>query len=295
MRAAPAPRRTRRAERIRRHRLPPRLPLHLRAGGRAAGAPENRRRQGSAGERLHRRRHLRQGRALRRARAPSGPALAAAPAHRREGRGRIPPDRLGRRAGPDRRGLRPRHREAWSRGGLALLLCRHHGPGAARRDQSAAPCHGLFAAGRDHLLAPLQRRLEGRRRRVLRKRPPRDGEVRPDRRLGLQSGLDPGQRDDPYRQGAEDAGRGAGRGRSLRDADREGRRPSCRAPARHRRRARLRHHARALRRGLRRPRLSRALHRSPGRARGPSREPGPRLGGRHHRDSRPTRSPRSRA
>ena len=105
--------------------------------------------------------------------------------------------------------LRPRRAEARSRGGLALLLRRHHGPGAARRHQPPAPRQEIFAAGRDHLLAAFQRRLVGRSRHLRGRRPARDGEGGPDRRLGLQSGVHPGQRDDPHREGAEDAGRGA--------------------------------------------------------------------------------------
>ena len=66
-------------------RLSARLPVDLRARGRAARRAHHRPRARRQGQRLHRRRDLRQGRALRRARASSRPADAAAAAHRRQG------------------------------------------------------------------------------------------------------------------------------------------------------------------------------------------------------------------
>ena len=41
-----------------------------------------------------------------------------------------------------------------ARGGLALLLCRHHGPGDARRHQPAAPRQEIFRLPFDHLRQP---------------------------------------------------------------------------------------------------------------------------------------------
>ena len=59
----------------------------------------------------------------------------------------------------------------------------------------------------DDLQRAVRRRLDRRRRGQARRRWARDREVRSDRRLGRQSGLDAGQRDDPYRDGAQGARR----------------------------------------------------------------------------------------
>ena len=59
--------------------------------------------RGAAGQRLHRGRDLRQGRALRRAHPPSRPADAADAPHRAEGLGLVRADLLGRRARSRRR------------------------------------------------------------------------------------------------------------------------------------------------------------------------------------------------
>ena len=68
-------------------RLPARLPFGLRARGRAAGRRASRQGQGLAAQPVHRRRDLRQGRALRRALPPSRSAgAAAAPDRRRRAR-----------------------------------------------------------------------------------------------------------------------------------------------------------------------------------------------------------------
>ena len=54
-------------------------------------------------------------------------------------------------------------------------------------------------------------RVDRRHRPVRRPRSARDGEGRPDRRLGRQPGRDAGQRDDPHHPGAEGAWGEAGR------------------------------------------------------------------------------------
>ncbi len=140
-------------------------------------------------------------------------------------------------------------------GGVALLLRRHDGDGAARRHQPAAPRDALFARGSDDLQRAGRHRLARRGRRQARRRRARDRQIRPDRRLGRQPGFDPGQRDDPHHAGAAGTRRQARRRRPLPHRQRRGRRPASGPAARHRRRARLRGHARAVQRGLCRPRL----------------------------------------
>ena len=81
-----------------------------------------------------------------------------------------------------------------------LLLRRHDGTGAARRHQPAAPRHALFAAEADDLHVAAGAGLAGRRRPIMGAGSARDGEVRPDRGLGRQSGRHPGQRDDAYQR-----------------------------------------------------------------------------------------------
>ena len=178
---------------------------------------------------------------------------------------------------------------------MAVLLRRHDGAGAARRHQPAAPCDALFARGADDLQHADRCRLDGRGRRQARRRRARDRQIRPDRRVGRQSGLDPDQRDDPHRAGAKGARRPARRHRSLPHRHRRGRRYPSGAAARHRRRARLRRHACAVQGGLRRPRLSGALYRRPGRARSASRGARPGLGGARSPASAKPRSSTSRA
>ncbi len=111
-------------------------------------------------------------------------------------------------------------------------------------------------------------RLHRRHRPPRRRRPARDGEVRPRRDLGHQRRGHPGQRDDARARGAEGPRRQDRRRRHLPQRDGEAGGPVRLREARHRRRARLRGHARAVPRRPRRPRLSRALHRLPARARG---------------------------
>ena len=68
-----------------------------------------------------------------------------------KGSGQFRADRLGRGARPRGRGVRRGRGAAWLRSGLALLLRRHDGPGAARRHQPPAPCHALFPPDEDDL------------------------------------------------------------------------------------------------------------------------------------------------
>ena len=68
-----------------------------------------------------------------------------------KGSGAVPADLLGRGARPCRGRFAARCGEAWLRGGVAVLLCRHDGAGAARRHQPAAPRDALFAAEADDL------------------------------------------------------------------------------------------------------------------------------------------------
>ena len=185
-------------------RLPARLPERLRAGGRAYRRKPHRADPRSRFPDLYARRRLRQGRALCRAPAPSRPAVAAVAPDWRQGRRpcRLLADFVGRRARRGRRAADPRRAAPRLRSGVALLLFRHDGAGAARRHQPAAPRDALFARGSDDLQHADRHRLGCRGRRAARRRRARDREIRSDRGLGRQPGLDPGQRDDPCRDRA---------------------------------------------------------------------------------------------
>ena len=179
-----------------------------------------------------------------------------AAAHRPEGLRPVPADLLGRGAGSRGGGIRSDGRPAWRRGGVAVLLRRHDGTGAARRHQPAAPRHALFPAGQDDLHVDLRGRLDGRRRPLHRTGPARDGALRPDRDVGRQPGVHPGQRDDAYRARTEGARREAGGGRSVSHRHRCGGGHASGAAARHRWRAGLRGDACRVPRRLCRSRLS---------------------------------------
>src|SRR5580700_6192938 len=123
----------------RRFGLPARLSVDLRARGRDHRRAHHRPGPRRRGECLHRRRDLRQGRALRRTRASPRSLEASTAPRRTEGLRRVCTDFLGRRARSGRRAIPPRRTEARLRSGVAVLLRWHHGFRAARRHQPAAP------------------------------------------------------------------------------------------------------------------------------------------------------------
>ena len=131
--------------------LPARLPLDLRARRRAAGRQQDRPRARRQGQQLHGRRHLRQGRALRRAHPSSRPADASAAPQGAEGLRPVRAHLLGRRPRHHGRGHAGGRAALRPGSGVALLLCRHHGPRHARRHQPAAPRQALFGDVRHHL------------------------------------------------------------------------------------------------------------------------------------------------
>ena len=102
--------------------------------------------------------------------------------------------------------------------------------------------------------------------RVHRPRPARNGEIRPDRRLGRQSGRHPGERDGTHHPRSQGARGEARRGRSVPDRDGAGGRPPSRAAPGHGRRAGLRRDAYRVSGRICRPRLHGAIRRLPRRA-----------------------------
>ncbi len=263
-----------------------RLPVHVRAGRRAAPGRHDRPCARSRGQQLHGRRHLRQGRALCRARAPSRPSHASAPAQGAEGLGRVRAHLLGRRARPHRRGHADRRAALRPGGRVALLLRRHHGPRDARRHQPPAPRQALLGHVRHHLHHAGLDRLHRRHRQAGRPRSARDGQGRPGRDLGHQPRQHAGQRDDarhPRPQGARRQDRGH---RHLPQRHHAAGRSGAVPAAGHRRGARLRRHARAVPRRLRQLAVPGAVHRLPARAGGASRNAYTRVGQRHHRPDR---------
>ena len=241
---------------------------------------------------LHRRSRLRQGRPLRRARAPSGPTDAPAAPRRRQGRRDrgVRPDRLGRGSRRGRGPSEDRGRRMGQRVGLALFLRRHDGARAARRDRPSAPRHALCAPALHLLRRARRRRMARRGRREVRHGFARDAGRRPDRRLGRQPGEHPSQRDDPYRAGAEEPGGKARGRRSLPHRYGGTGGPASGAQARHRRGARLRRHARPVPRRLRGPGVHGGIRRLPGRSGSPSAIPRTRLGPPASQACPPTRS-----
>ena len=162
---------------------------------------------GLAAQSVHRRRDLRQGRALRRAFSPPRPAGAAAAPDRPERLGRVCAGRLGRCAGRGRRSVRAQGAAARLGDRLALFLRRHHGSGAARRHQPAAPRHALFGLAHHDLRDAFRHRLARRLRPALGRDRRGDGALGFDRDLGHQPGEHSGQRHDP--RGAGEKARGA--------------------------------------------------------------------------------------
>ncbi len=247
-------------------RLSARLSFHLCLGSRGVGREAHRRGARGGGEQLHPRRRLRQGRPLRRAHPPPGAPHNPAAAYRPEGLRSVSADRLGGGAGPGRGSVHRDRPQARCRGGLALLLRGHDGPCAARRDQSPAPRHALCPAEENDLHGDLRGRLDRRRRAIHRSRPARNGEIRPDRRLGRQSRRDPGERDGTHHPRSQGAWGEARRGRSVPDRHGAGGRPPSRASPGHGRRAGLRRHAYRVSGRICRPRLHGAIRRLPRRA-----------------------------
>ena len=189
-------------------RLSPRLSLDLRAGGRAPRRPSHRKGARGAGEHLYRRRHLQQGRALRRTYPSPGSSDHATAPRRGEGlRGQLRAGGVGRRA-RHRGGVAAEGRAAPRlRGGVALLLRGHHGARDARRDPPAAPRQALLGAALHHLRHARLERVHRGHRAARGSGPARDGEVRPRGHLGHQRRVDAGQRDDARAGGAAPARR----------------------------------------------------------------------------------------
>ena len=227
--------------------LPARLPVDVRAGRRAAARRPDRPRARRGGQQLHGRRHLRQGRALRRARAPSRPAActrcgARAPRARASSSaspGTTPSTSPPRPCSTAERRYGPEAVWPYYYAGTMGLVMRD-GINRLRHAKrySRHVRHHLHHAGLD--------RLHRRHRPAGRPRPARDGEVRHGGDLGHQPRQHAGQRDDarhPRAQGARRQDRGDRHLPQRHDA--AGRHGAVRA-ARHRRGARLRRHARAV-------------------------------------------------
>ena len=208
-------------------RLPARLPVDLRARSRADRRAHHRPRARRQGQRLHRRRDLRQGCALCRARASQGPAAASVAAHRRQRRRPIPENLLGRRARSGRRKVSASRAAPRRRSRVALLLRRHHGPGDARRHQLPAPRQEIFRLPLLDLRQSGLCRLCRRHRHHCRRRSARNGEIRSGGDLGHQRGQHPGQCDDARDPRAQRARRQDRGGRHLHERH-HGSRPICR-------------------------------------------------------------------
>ena len=189
-------------------RLPPRLPVGLRARDRASARRAARQGASLGPQQLHRGRDLRESRPLRGALPPSGPSLLPPAPQGRKGRRRVRADRLGRRAGRDRREPAPRRAKAWRGGGLALLVRRHHGAGPARRHPAADARQALLALQEHDLRHALGHWLSGRARQALGRARDRDrAACRSGRGVGHEPGAHPCQPDEPRRPGPQGAGR----------------------------------------------------------------------------------------
>ena len=170
-----------------------------------------------------------------------------------------------------------------SRDGVAVFLCRHHGPGDARRHQPAAPRQEIFRLPDHHLRQPGLDRLHRRHRKARRRRSARDGEVRSGGDLGHQRGVHPGQCDDACDARAKRTRRQDRRHRHLHERHHGAGRSAGADQARHRRRAGLRDHALPVPRRRRRLGLSRALQRRAARARSACEDRAAAMGVRDHR------------
>ncbi len=214
--------------------------------------------RGAADNRLHRRRHLREGRALRRAHPPSRPADPPAAAHRAEGLRPVP-----RRSAWD---------EALDRIADAITHDRRRSTARRRCGRSTTPARwGWCSATASTGCATSMRysrqlmtictsicggRLACRRRR--RHRAPDPREMAKSDLIVMWGGNPVATQVNVMTHvdaRAEGARGEAGGGRSVPHRHRGGRRHAPRAAARHRRRAGLRGDARRVPRRLRRPRL----------------------------------------
>ncbi len=264
-------------------RLPARLPFDVCARRRAAGRQQDRPRARRQGQRLHGRRHLRQGRALCRTHPSSRPADASAAPQGPEGLRPVRTHLLGRRPRYHGRGHAGRRAQVRAGSGLALLLCRHHGPRHARRYQPAAPCQALRGDVRHHLHDDGVDGLHRRHRQAGRARSARDGQVGHGGDLGDEPGQHASQRDDACRPRPQGARRQDRRGRHLSERHHAAGRPGAVPAARHGRRARLWRHARAVPRRPCQLAVHGAVHRLPARAGGASARQDAGMGERHHR------------
>ncbi len=219
------------------------------------------------------------------------PRDAPAAADRRQGRGGVRGDRLGRGAGGERRRPALGDRAARPRVGAAVLLRGHgghgpgldHGPAPVRRDGRLAPADDDLHGGGERRAERDLRRLRRHGRGGLRARAARDP-------VGRQPALD----EPPpvaLRARRPAARRPRGRDRPAAHRHRRALRRAHRPAPGHRRRARARAHARRARRGRRGPRLARAPHRGLARARG---APGGVAGRAGRGDLRPARRDRHR-
>ena len=131
------------------------------------------------GQSLHGGRDLREGRALCRAHPSSRSAAASAACARApKGSGQFAPISWDDALDLVAEKFLAAEAKLRQRGGLALLLRRHHGPGDARRHQPPAPCEEIFRLPLHHLRQSGLDRLHRRHRQARRARSARDGEVR---------------------------------------------------------------------------------------------------------------------
>ena len=159
-------------------RLSARLPLDLRARSGGARRPLDRPRARRRGQSLHRGRDLREGRALCRAHPSSRSAAASAGAHGAEGLGQFAPISWDDALDLVAEKFLAAEAKPRQRGGVALLLRRHHGPHHARRHQPPAPCEEIFRLPFHHLRQSGLDRLHRRHRQARRARSARDGALR---------------------------------------------------------------------------------------------------------------------
>ncbi len=257
-------------------RLSPRLPRHLRdvrARRRRSRHRADRRRRSP----VHARFSLRQGQPLPGARLQPGAGALSAAASRRQGRGALPQDLVGR--GTRQRGgrPRPRHAGACAASRAALLVRRQHGVARLRQPRPALlPSHRRQPAGSHDLLQLRCRRLQAPDRQHDRVRPRGDRRGTPDHRLGRQHRQLERSPVAVHPEGPSRRGQ-AGYDRPLPLEDRREKRRAPGPAAGNRRGAGARDHARPSRRVARTPTTSSATRWAPtscanGPSNGPRRE-----------------------